>query len=292
MAEWDRELQVDPEAVRRAAGAPASWRLLGTGWDCDAWLADESVVWRVPRRDVGIGALRREAAVMPVIAPRVPASVPVPRLIDAFGLPPLARHDLVPGRELAEVGVIGPGLGDALGRFLRALHDPALAHEAGRLLPIDPISRSDPAKRVPFTHKRLDSVASQVDVAPLRTIVDEAAGATLAIDVVTHGDLHIRHVMVDDAGELTGVIDWGDACVGSRAVDLAIVTALDADAQRAFFEAYGAIDGAAWRHARLIGALLGAALFAADPVGPVGAAARRWLEAIPTGPHEPWSARP
>jgi aminoglycoside phosphotransferase (APT) family kinase protein len=289
MAEWDRELHVDPEAVRHAAGAPENWRLLGTGWDCDAWVADESVVWRVPRRDVGILALCREAAVMPIVAPHLPAPVPVPRLVRAHGLPILARHDLVPGRELAEVGVVGPGLPAALGRFLRALHEPAVFREAGPLLPVDPIARSDSTKRVPFTHKRLDQVASQVDVAPLRPIVDEAAGPPLPMDVVCHGDLHIRHVVVDDAGELGGVIDWGDSCVGARAVDLAIVTAFDDAGQRAFFGAYGPVDAATWRHARLIGVLLGAALFAADPVGNVGAASRRWLENIARGTREPWA---
>ena len=55
-AGWESEFQLDTEAVRRAAGSPHSWRLIGTGWDSDAWIADESVVWRVPRRHVGIDA--------------------------------------------------------------------------------------------------------------------------------------------------------------------------------------------------------------------------------------------
>jgi aminoglycoside phosphotransferase (APT) family kinase protein len=40
--------------------------------------------------------------------------------------------------------------------------------------------------------------------------------------VVSHGDLHVRHVLVDSAGGATGVIDWGDLCLADPAVDLSI----------------------------------------------------------------------
>src|SRR5262245_5297803 len=121
MAEWERDLAVDPEAVRRAAGSPSVWRLLGFGWDCDAWLADERVVWRAPRRAIAVECLRREAAAMPRIAPRLTVPAPVATMVEVEGLPPLLRHDLVPGQEMAEADRVGPGIGAALGRFLRAL---------------------------------------------------------------------------------------------------------------------------------------------------------------------------
>jgi aminoglycoside phosphotransferase (APT) family kinase protein len=280
MAEWDAEFAIDSERVRRAAGSPARWRRLGTGWDCDAWIADETTVWRVPRRRVGIAALEREAAAMPILAPRLPAPVPVPRLIPAPGLPALACHAAIPGRELAEAGEGNPALGAELGRFLRALHDPELARIAGERLPADPLGRADPGQRVPLAHRRLDAVEAWVDVTPLRRIVDGAAGSPLAAEVICHGDLHVRHVLVDEAGTLAGVIDWGDCCRGARAVDLAIVTALPPESRAGFFASYGAVDEVSWRHARLLGVLLGAALLAADPEGRSGRAARVWLERL------------
>ena len=73
MNEWERELEVDAAAVRCVAAPHASWRLLASGWDCDAWLADEAVVWRVPRRAVGIAALEHEAQWMPRLAPHLAA---------------------------------------------------------------------------------------------------------------------------------------------------------------------------------------------------------------------------
>jgi aminoglycoside phosphotransferase (APT) family kinase protein len=40
--------------------------------------------------------------------------------------------------------------------------------------------------------------------------------------VVCHGDLHVRHLLVDRDGTATGVIDWGDLCLADPAVDLSI----------------------------------------------------------------------
>lgn len=40
--------------------------------------------------------------------------------------------------------------------------------------------------------------------------------------VVSHGDLHVRHLLVDRDGSAAGVIDWGDLCLADPAVDLSI----------------------------------------------------------------------
>ncbi len=286
MAEWDAEWIVDPDALHRAAGSPRAWRHLASGWDCDAWLADESVIWRVPRRAVGAAALERELVLLPVLAPRLPAPVPVPERVEADGLPVLARHALVPGEELALRGAAGPALGAALGRFLAALHAPELLAAARGLVPVDPLGRADATKRVAVTRRRLEDVAAMLDIAPLHAIVDAAVALAPPIEVLGHGDLHVRHVLVDDRGGLAGVIDWGDACVTARAVDLAIATALPSDAREAFVREYGPVGEDTWRFARLVAVMLGASLLAADPAGAGGRGARGWLDAVVAHAHE------
>jgi aminoglycoside phosphotransferase (APT) family kinase protein len=279
VAEWDRELEIDPAEIRRAAGSPTSWRLLGSGWDCDAWLADELAVWRVPRRTIAIEPLQREAVFLPRIAARLPLPVPVPRLVDAPTLPALARHELIPGHELAAQ----PGtwrVGEALGRFLHALHAPEVANKVRDLVPHDPLDRADPARRIEVAHQRLDGVSDRIDVAPLRQIVDQGQGPRLELDTLTHGDLHPRHLLVDEGGAVSGVIDWGDSCIGSRAVDLALVTALSPDERAAFFRAYGPVDPRLWRHARLIGVHLGAALLASEADPGVAQVWLAWLDRL------------
>jgi aminoglycoside phosphotransferase (APT) family kinase protein len=234
------------------------------------------VVWRVPRRAIAIEPLRREAEIMPIVAPLLALPVPVPRLIDGHHLPLLARHDYVPGREFA-VWEGECAVGRDLGLFLRSLHTPDIAERVRDLAPVDPMSRSDPSKRVPSALRMLDEVSDRLDVEPLRRIVEQGDGPPLDLGALTHGDLHPRHVLLNDDGVVSGVIDWGDCCVGSPAIDLAIVTALSPSERVAFFRVYGEVDPRLWRHARLIGVHLGAALLAADPSGFVGRAARRWL---------------
>jgi len=63
-----------------------------------------------------------------------------------------------------------------------------------------------------------------------------------------HADLHPRNVLVCE-GRLTGILDWGDLCVGDRAVDLSALWMLwgDSQAQLSALEAYGAVSEATLR---------------------------------------------
>ena len=61
-------------------------------------------------------------------------------------------------------------------------------------------------------------------------------------NVLVHGDLHLRHVLVDGTS-MSGVIDWGDVCLGDRAIDLQLVWSLLPAARReSFFGEYGSVD--------------------------------------------------
>src|SRR5215217_4288335 len=77
--------------------------------------------------------------------------------------------------------------------------------------------------------------------------------------VVCHGDLHVRHLLVDDAGALTGVIDWGDLCRGDPSVDLSLVWSL-LPARDAFLAAYGPVSDDQLLRARVIALFLCAVL--------------------------------
>ena len=58
--------------------------------------------------------------------------------------------------------------------------------------------------------------------------------------VLVHGDLNLRHVLVDEHGRLAGVIDWGDLCLADPVVDLSIAYAAFAGpSRRALLSAYG-----------------------------------------------------
>lgn len=248
---------------------------LAAGWDNTVYRVGEWVL-RFPRRAVAVPGLIREAEILPRLAPRLPLPVPVPELADApaAGHPwPCWRARLLPGREPAEAGLPDRDRGPAaaaLGGFLRTLHDPALAAEFADL-PVDPLRRADPGVRAPMARACLHRLAARghpADPAAERLLAaGERLGPPAGPVVLSHGDLHVRHLLVDPAGRAAGVIDWGDLCLADPAVDLSVAYAAFTGAARAAFLAeYGPVGPERELRARVLALFLCAALaeYAAD----------------------------
>jgi len=87
--------------------------------------------------------------------------------------------------------------------------------------------------------------------------------------VLAHGDLYVRHLLVDDARRVCAVIDWGDVHAGDPGVDLTIAYSfLPPRARDAFFRAYGPADERTRRVGRLRAAFHAPALaWFADSIG-------------------------
>jgi aminoglycoside phosphotransferase (APT) family kinase protein len=237
---------------------------VGEGWDNSVWVLEEQWAFRFPRREIAIPGVERELDVLPRLAPLLPVPIPLPRFVgkpsERFPWPFFGAR-LLPGREPADADLddeMRADLGAELGRFLRVLHDAELAV----VLPVDPLGRADMAIRVPRARQCL----TEVEVAgiwhvPARVaeVLDDALQLPSPESaVVVHGDLHVRHVLVEDQ-RLSAVIDWGDACRGDPSIDLQLVWSWLPPAGRArFVEAYGSID-----HARLLRARTAALYFSA-----------------------------
>ncbi|MBO2464049.1 phosphotransferase [Actinomadura violacea] len=276
--EWEAEHEVEADAAAaliaarfpELAGAPVE--ALATGWDNTVFLVGGAWVFRFPRRRIAVAGVEREIAVLPAVAPHLPLPVPVPR----FAAGPSAEFPwpfwgarMIPGRELAEVRPPDEdrtALAGQVGAFLRALHDPALAAAAAGGLPHDPMGRADPAVRAARTFPRLDSLVRlgvwERDRA-LTDLLDDARhrAAPDGEPVIVHGDLHVRHLLLDPDGRAAGVIDWGDVCLADPAVDLAIAYAGFAGAARAaLLAAYGPVPPDREAAARVLALNLSATL--------------------------------
>jgi aminoglycoside phosphotransferase (APT) family kinase protein len=169
---------------------------------------------RSPRRADVVPQVRREVAVMPWLAPQLPLPVPVPRVVSEDPL--VVRHAYVSG-------VPCPGAsaahGRAVGEFLLALHavDPAAAVDQGA---------RDAAASFAAAQEVRDRM--QEDVLPLLPSRVRAQGEALLRRMsvpppaprLVHGDLGPTHVLVV-GDRVSGIIDWGDCCVGDPALDLA-----------------------------------------------------------------------
>jgi aminoglycoside phosphotransferase (APT) family kinase protein len=270
---WTAEREVTPELASAlireqfpplASGGAPSIERLGVGWDNVAYLVGGTHVFRFPQRALAVPLVETEARLLPVIAPRLPLPVPVPLF---FGRPsaaypwPFQGYARLSGRSACGAGLDETArerLAVPLARFLRALHA-FPADEAARLgAPGDTIGRADLPKRARETRERLaDARARRLfdggDALDAICAEAEAARSSTPPPALVHGDLYARHLLVDGAAALSGVIDWGDVHVGHPALDLSIAFGfLPPRAREAFFSAYGgAPDEGVLRHARL-----------------------------------------
>jgi aminoglycoside phosphotransferase (APT) family kinase protein len=264
---WTAERTVSPELARALiedqfpALAPVRVESPSEGWDNIAYLVNETWIFRFPRRTIAVDLIRTEAAVLPVIASRLPLSVPMPIFV---GEPeerfpwPFAGYRRLAGQTACRADLDDEQRLRAaipLAHFLRALHavppDEAARAGAGP----DTLARMDVEKRRGMIVERLDGLQAQGlidDARPWREIAEAMpAGLPPGGPVLVHGDLYARHVLVDEVGAPCGVIDWGDVHLGEPALDLSIAYAfLPPAARDAFRVEYGPISDDTWRKAR------------------------------------------
>jgi len=145
------------------------------------------------------------------------APVPTPEIL--WRRPPVLALAALPGTALGLLGepsTASPAAWAAAGAAARTLHDAPLPPWPGR-------SIDELALRLDVECEWL--VAN--DVLPAEVITRNRRVAEAALrpwtPVFTHGDLQITHVFVD-GDEVTGVLDWSEACQGDALFDLATLT--------------------------------------------------------------------
>lgn len=235
---------------------PLDLRLLGEGWDNTAYLINSEFVFRFPRRKMALELLMNEARLLPIIAPHLPISIPAPTLIGAptTDYPcPFTGYQLIPGVTACRIDLDDNqrrSLAAPIGVFLRALHGIPVTDAQRSGFPGDTIGRADLKKRLPIFEDRLKKLDAPIrengmDPIAILALAQELSGAPghSGPTCFVHGDLYIRHLLLDEALRLTGVIDWGDVHLGDPAIDLMIAYSfLPVSARGDFEAAYGTID--------------------------------------------------
>jgi len=151
--------------------------------------------------------------------------------VEAMALAPIPTPEVLwrkpPVLALAALG------GTALGR----LGEPSTATAAAWAAAGAAVRMLHDAPLPPWPGRSLDELASDLDgecawlitndVLPRDVVTRNRRVAEVALrpwtPVFTHGDLQVAHVFVE-GDEITGVIDWSDACQGDALFDLAILT--------------------------------------------------------------------
>lgn len=275
---WEAEATIEPEMALQLIqqqfpelGAKKI-KLLGEGWDNSAFLVNESLIFRFPRRKIALPLLETEWCILPKLAPLVSLPIPVPRwkgtpsadfpwsFIGYRMLPGVtACHANLSEKERAD-------LAQPLGEFLATLHAIPLSIMEG--YPIernnkDRIDGSLLTKKIIDNFKELSQLGLLKDESKLMSILDNSQHfrSPIASNLV-QGDFYVRHILVDEKRQLAGVIDWGDMHIGDPAIDLAIAHSfLPIEAHEQFIKAYGEISPETWALAK-VRALYGSTLLA------------------------------
>jgi aminoglycoside phosphotransferase (APT) family kinase protein len=212
---------MDPlDLLRQNAPALRAERIttIESGWDSVVYEVDEDWIFRFPRRAGVAERIRVEAALLPELAPTLPA--PVPRFdVAVFGEVSFVGYRKLPGEPLVH-GFDEPELGRRLGAFIAAVHRFPTARAVDLGVP-SPEWLGELRAFVATLEERVVPLLYGPEVARARRLFDDFLGGGGDFDqVLLHADLGPEHVL-HRGSELTGVLDWSDARIGDPALDLA-----------------------------------------------------------------------
>lgn len=228
--------------------ADSAIREMSPGFDNTIWRLGDDLVVRLPRRQIAVPLIESEHRWLPVLAPRLPLSIPTPlrvgRPSEMFPWPwTIARWiEGTPGNFVDPM--IRGRAATPLGTFFRALHRDA---------PFD--APTNDYRGVPLeVHEvafrdRLEEIGEDIDhdavLGIWRAAIDAKASARAPQWI--HGDPHPAN-LIFRGDALVGVIDFGDLCAGDPATDLAGgFLALPMASIDEYLRAYGGVDDATFR---------------------------------------------
>lgn len=211
-------------------GKVHSLEYLAEGDFCEAFLLNNHQVVRVPKHEEAARSLVREACLLRRISPHLSVPVPSPKHVPGSspGEPSFSVHDWISGTELTkEVWRTAPEaarihLAQSVGRFLRELHhvDSSVGRSCGLevmdhgglVRTLEAQIRREPGSLLPGRLRARLGLH-------FRNYLAGGVGWSYEPRLL-HADVSPGHVLVDlEGGEITGVLDWGDAAVGDPARD-------------------------------------------------------------------------
>ncbi|MED3794561.1 phosphotransferase [Niallia alba] len=222
---------------------------IGEGFDNTIFRVNKCYTFRFPRREIAVKLLKSEWELLRIIADQLPVPVPKPIFLGteshAFPRIFIGYHYLA-GKAPQELTneerlkMIKP-----LAMFLKKLH--SLTIDRFQTVPYDEFDRLHIDKRKSRLIDAIQKLQKYENLSLFDLAEDYAKNVTHNtvpnVTVLTHGDLHIRNMLVNEEKELAGMIDWGDTHIGHPAVDLSIAYSLfPSEGQKQFFSIYGEVD--------------------------------------------------
>ena len=224
-------------------------RVVANGWDNTIARVGDDWLVRLPRRAATAPLVENEQRWLPVLAPSLPLTVPVPwfagRPSDVFPWHWSVCRWL-PGQSAAAAPPNDPvEAARTLATFVAALHVPAPADA-----PLNEFRGVALQQRAAAVEQRVAAMGAGVDAARVLAVWAELSATPPwpGPPLWLHGDLHPSNMLTLD-GRLSAVIDFGDITSGDPATDMAVAWMLFPPAERALFRSIAAIDALTWRRA-------------------------------------------
>jgi len=213
--------------------------VLGEGWDSVAFLVNDSIVFRIPKRPAVARQMAKEVRVLEAVRPYV--NLQIPR-IEWIGRPPghfsvsAVGYRMLSGTPLSAIppGSTKDNMLRQVGRFLNELHaiPTSVLNDADvpwfRWTGDSSVDGPDgwEAGLRAFTGRIMEDVVPFVSSSTGERVAEEIAEFLSEPQhfgfqpVLIHGDLSPEHILVDtETGEI-GVIDFGDCGRGDPAYDV------------------------------------------------------------------------
>ena len=257
---WKQTINIDENIARELIETQhgfvvESISLLDEGWDNLVYLVNENIIYRFPRRELGVFCMENEITLLPYIAEQVSFPLSAPKWI---GSPselypyPFAGYTLLPGKPLCDATatlISNHDFAVALAHWIRELHSIEVTDNYTKLIKGDHAWRLDVKHRV----MRCEQNISQYE----QYFLEAGFHKQSLLDVIQlisqlqfmnktkvflHGDLYSRHVIVNPATLMPiGLIDWGDVHIGHPGIDLAVGMIFNEDVYKIFLQAYGKV---------------------------------------------------
>lgn len=262
--QWEAEFRVEPDFAKLLIEKqfpclfPVKVDLLGEGWDNTAYCVNNKYVFRFPRKEIAVEWLETENRILPHIAPFLTLPVPVPIFTgqpsDLFQFP-FSGYSILPGKTACRASLNREDrikMAEPIALFLKSLHNIPLENAVIYGAEPDKIRRLDLSCRIPGLYNYLENLikkniikdSEQVKELVKRTGIEPSEKKTTPV----HGDFYVRHILVDEKKEISGIIDWGDIHLGNPAIDISIAHGfLPKEGREIFRKTYGEIDEETWR---------------------------------------------
>jgi aminoglycoside phosphotransferase (APT) family kinase protein len=254
---WSPEIAISPEVARGIIEAqfpqliPVSVDELGKGFDNTVLIVNKKYVFRFPRREIAVQLLLVENQLLPLLVNQLNIAIPEPIFLGQATEEykwPFTGYKHVQGHS---PGVLSEEIrnlsAEPLALFMKKLHEFPISQSEKIGIPYDRFERMNISKRkemlVGNIKKAADLQLIEEDQAALDWLSTMNESQLDSPTALVHGDCHIRNILVNQEGIISGIIDWGDTHLGNPAIDLSIAYSfLPQSGRELFFQIYGPIS--------------------------------------------------